>query len=76
VHPNGIANRNDTFWVTMTKGARLAQIAHAAGDAAPFEVTQRSELKPSLQQALSVVRGGRSAVVEVLLTPISSQPLS
>jgi acetolactate synthase I/II/III large subunit len=76
VHPEGIAKRNDTFWVTMTKGARLAQIATAAGDAAAFEVHQRSELKSSLQQALHTVRGGRCAVVEVMLTPISSQLLS
>lgn len=76
VHPNGIANRNDTFWVTMTAGARLAQIANAAGDAAAFEVSKREELSSTLQEALRIVRSGRSAVVEVMLAPISAQTLS
>jgi acetolactate synthase I/II/III large subunit len=76
VHPNGVANQNDTFWVTMTQGSRLAQIATAAGHALAYEVKDRQQLRLSLEQAIATVRGGRCAVVEVTVTPISAQSLA
>jgi thiamine pyrophosphate-dependent acetolactate synthase large subunit-like protein len=60
----------------MSQGARLAQIAAAAGDAAAFEVRAREELMQTLQEAMRIVRSGRSAVVDVALASISSQTLS
>jgi acetolactate synthase-1/2/3 large subunit len=75
VHPEGSAKRNDTFWITIGAGARLADIAAAAGDAAAFRVTDRENLKETLRRALQIVRGGRCAVVDVAITPISSQVL-
>jgi acetolactate synthase-1/2/3 large subunit len=75
VHPEGMAQRNDTYWITMGEGARLADIAAAAGDAAAFRVDARAMLKETLQQAMQTVRGGRSAVVEVFIAPISEQVL-
>jgi acetolactate synthase I/II/III large subunit len=76
VHPNGVANQNDTFWVTMTQGSRLAQIATAAGHALAYEVKDRQQLRLSLEQAIATVRGGRCAVVEVAVAPISAQSLA
>jgi acetolactate synthase-1/2/3 large subunit len=75
VHPEGEAQRNDTYWVTMSSGARLADIAAAAGNAAAFRVTEREALQATLRQALQVVREGRCAVVDVAIAPISRQVL-
>jgi len=75
VHPDGSARKNDTFWVTVGAGARFADIAAAAGDAEPFRVTVREELRETLRRALQVVRDGRSAVVDVAVQSISAQVL-
>ena len=75
VHPEGTAKRNDTFWVTMGAGAKLADIAAAAGHAEAHRVSNREQLKPTLARALQTVRAGRCAVVEVAIAPISSQVL-
>ena len=75
VHPEGIAKQNDTYWVTVGSGARFADIAAAAGNAEPFRVTAREELRESLRHALQTVRNGRSAVVDVVIQGISSQVL-
>jgi acetolactate synthase-1/2/3 large subunit len=75
VHPNGIAKQNDTYWVTVGSGARFADIAAAAGNAEPFRVTARGELRETLRRALQAVRDGRSAVVDVAVQKISSQVL-
>jgi acetolactate synthase-1/2/3 large subunit len=76
VHPDGSARRNDTFWVTVGAGARLADIAAAAGNAEPFHISVIDELRETLRQALQVVRNGRSAVVDVAIERISSQVLA
>ena len=75
VHPEGIAKQNDTYWVTVGSGARFADIAAAAGNAEPFRVTVREELRETLRSALQAVRNGRSAVVDVVIQGISSQVL-
>ena len=75
VHPNGTASRNDRYWITVGARARLADIAAAAGGAAAFRVTDATELQATLQAALVIVRGGRSAVVDVVTLPISGQVL-
>src|SRR5690349_19567207 len=75
VHPEGAAQRNDTFWVTMGAGARLADLAAAAGDVDAHRVSERKELESVLERALQTVRRGRPAVVEVAIAPISSQVL-
>jgi acetolactate synthase-1/2/3 large subunit len=67
--------KNDTYWVTVGAGARLADIAAAAGNAAPFHISSREELKGTLRRALQIVRDGRSAVVDVAIQGISSQVL-
>ena len=75
VHPDGSARHNDTFWVTVGAGARLADIAAAAGNAEPFHVSVMEELRETLRRALQIVRDGRSAVVDVAIQRISSQVL-
>ncbi len=76
VHPEGIAKQNDTYWVTIGSGARLAEIAAATGGAEAFRVTERQSLRGTLRRALQTVRDGRSAVVDVSLAAISEQVLS
>jgi acetolactate synthase-1/2/3 large subunit len=75
VHPQGEAQKSDTFWVSMGAGARLADIASAAGDAEAHRVTARETLKPTLRRALDTVRSGRCAVVDVAIAPVSGQVL-
>jgi acetolactate synthase I/II/III large subunit len=75
VHPEGTAKQNDTYWVTVGSGARFADIAAAAGNAEPFRVTAREELRETLRRALQTVRDGRAAVVDVVIQRISSQVL-
>ena len=75
VHPEGTARRLDRFWVPAGAGVRHADIAAAAGGAGAFEVRQRSDLLPTLKEALAMVRSGKSAVVSVATHPVSKQVL-
>jgi acetolactate synthase-1/2/3 large subunit len=75
VHPEGQAAQSDAFWVNMTAGARLGDIAAACGETASFRVRERDSLRNILQSALQEVRSGRSAVVDVALAPMSAQVL-
>jgi acetolactate synthase-1/2/3 large subunit len=75
VHPQGPAERNDTYWVSAGQGTRYEEIAQATGGAAGFRVGDRSELAATLRQALETVRAGRSAVVNVQLAPVTAQVL-
>jgi len=75
LHPEGAAKQNDTFWVTIGAGARLADVAAAAGAAAAFQANSRETLKATLREALEIVRSGRCAVVDAAITPASTQKL-
>jgi len=75
VHPEGEAVETDAFWVNMTAGARLGDIAAACGETASFRVRERGSLRGILESALQEVRSGRSAVVDVVITPMSGQVL-
>jgi acetolactate synthase-1/2/3 large subunit len=75
VHPEGTAKRRDRYWITVGAGARFADIATAASGAVGFRVSNRAELRDTLRDALQVVRGGSSAVVDVVMMPISEQVL-
>jgi acetolactate synthase-1/2/3 large subunit len=75
VHPEGNAKRRDRFWITTGTGALYADIAAAASGAAAFKVSRREELLSTLREAQAVVRSGRSAVVDVVTSPISKQVL-
>jgi acetolactate synthase-1/2/3 large subunit len=75
VHPDGTAKRNDRYWITVGARTRFADIAAAAGGAAAFRVEDAAQLEATLAQAMAIVRGGRSAVVDVVTLPISGQVL-
>jgi acetolactate synthase I/II/III large subunit len=76
VHPDGPAERNDTYWIAAGEGTRFEKIAEATGAAVGFRVEHREELVATLAQALETVRAGRSAVVNVLLAPVTGQALA
>ena len=76
VHPEGQAKRNDTFWVTIGRDAKLASVASCVGENVAFEVSERAALSPTLARAMAAVRAGRSAVVDVRIAPISGQKLA
>ena len=76
VHPEGVAKRNDTYWITMNAGARLADAAAATGGAVAYRVEAKEDLKRTLQEAMATVRAGKSAVVDVVIVPVSGQVLS
>jgi acetolactate synthase-1/2/3 large subunit len=75
VHPDGTAKKRDRYWITVGARTRFADIAAAAGGAAAFRVVDAAQLKGTLAEAMAIVRGGRSAVVDVLTLPISAQLL-
>jgi acetolactate synthase-1/2/3 large subunit len=75
VHPEGTAKRRDRYWITVGARSRPADIGTAAGGAAAFRVTAQGELAPTLREALEIVRGGRSAIVDVVVSPVSQQVL-
>lgn len=75
VHPDGTANRRDRYWVTVGARTRFADIAAAAGDAVAYRVSSSTKLRDTLNEALQVVRGGRSAVVDIVMPPMSDQVL-
>lgn len=75
VHPDGVARRNDTYWITMSAGTRLADAAQATGGALACRVERREDLRHTLQEALATVRAGKSVVVDVTMVPISAQVL-
>lgn len=75
VHPKGAAEARDTFWATMTAGMHLEKIAAASGDVAAYNVRERDDLAETLSEAMTEVRAGRPAVVDVALEPFSGQVL-
>ncbi len=75
VHPEGTARQHDTYWITTSDNARLAELAAAAGDAATWQVRTEAELNEAMAAAIATVRSGRSAVIDAITTPISAQRL-
>ncbi len=75
VHPQGQAQTHDTYWITVGHESQFADIAQAAGGAKAFRVEALSQLAHTLQEAMKAVRSGQSAVVDVLMPPISAQNL-
>jgi acetolactate synthase-1/2/3 large subunit len=68
VYPDGAAARTGyQLGVDLSAQPDAAAVAAAAG-AAGFTVTTARELTPTLEKAVAAVRGGQTAVVNVLLT--------
>jgi len=72
-HPNGIAKRDDHYWVNFDKPADLAKIAEAAGGAFAQTISEPGELESALKNAIEMVNSGRSAVIDVKMQLISYQ---
>ncbi|MEC2073301.1 thiamine pyrophosphate-requiring protein [Alkalihalophilus marmarensis] len=68
VHPNGVANEIGEFWTKFGPSSDLAKVAEAAGGAYAVTITSPDILKQELKKAIEVVKGGRSAVVDVRVT--------
>ncbi|MEW9670952.1 thiamine pyrophosphate-requiring protein [Ammoniphilus sp. 3BR4] len=73
VHPNGIANQTDQFWVNFDPRADLSKVAEAAGGAYARKVEKPSELMEAIISALQAVKEGRSAVLDIYLPQVSDQ---
>jgi acetolactate synthase-1/2/3 large subunit len=68
VHPNGIAQQTDEFFVKFNPAARYADIAKAAGGTFAYIIEKPEELKDTLLKAIHAVKHeGKSAVVDVRL---------
>jgi len=67
VHPHGAASMNSDFYVDFYPESNLERVGGAIGDSYAVKVTEPRELKQVLSTALSHVKGGRSAVVNVIL---------
>lgn len=72
VHPDGVANAHQDFYVHFDPPADLAGVAAAAGEAFPITVKDRSKLKEALAEGLKQVREGRSAVIDVYIPHVYS----
>ena len=68
VHPDGYASRANDLDIGFDPAPRYADIAAAAGDAWARRVERPSELEAALAEAFTVVRGGRAAVLDVLVS--------
>ncbi|BDZ45058.1 thiamine pyrophosphate-dependent enzyme [Naasia aerilata] len=73
-HAGGTAAETDRYWVSLGQSADLAGVAAAAGAAYACTVTEWEELDAALRGALAAARDGVSAVVRVVLDPISGEP--
>ena len=73
LYPDGIANRDDRYWVNFDQPSDLAKIAEAAGGAFAATVSDPAKLQEALQQGMDAVKSGRSAVIDVKLDEISQQ---
>jgi acetolactate synthase I/II/III large subunit len=73
LYPDGIAKRDDQYWVNFDQPADLAKIAEAAGGAFALTVSEPEKLEDALRQGMDVVKSGRSAVIDVKIANISAQ---
>jgi acetolactate synthase-1/2/3 large subunit len=73
LYPDGIANRDDQFWVNFDQPADLAKVAEAAGGALALTVSDPEKLEEALRMGMDAVETGRSAVIDVKIAQISFQ---
>ena len=73
VHPNGVANETQNFFVNFDPTADYAQIAAAAGDTHASTVKNRADLKNALIEGLNQVKEGRSAVIDVYIPHVYTE---
>ncbi|MEK3936604.1 thiamine pyrophosphate-requiring protein [Sporosarcina sp. FSL W7-1349] len=73
VHPDGVANEENEFYVDFTPHADLSKVAEAAGGAYARKVENPADVKEVLREAFAAVKSGRSAVVDVYLPSIQEE---
>ncbi len=73
VHPTGIAQQTNEFFVDFTPVADLSKIAEAAGGAFSKSVKDPEQLQDALKECLQAVKEGRSAVLDVHLPTVVSE---
>lgn len=73
VHPDGIANETNEFYVDFTPHANLSKVAEAAGGAYARKVENPEEVKEALEEAFAAVKSGRSAVLDIYLPSIQEE---
>ena len=69
-HPGGYAEKLGDFHTSFDPSARLDLIAEAAGGAFARTVSDPKELKTVLAEGWDAVKGGRAAVINVLLQKV------
>ncbi|TMW71189.1 thiamine pyrophosphate-requiring protein [Alteribacter natronophilus] len=67
VHPRGVANETEEFWVSFDPTSDLAGIAESAGNAYPINVEERAELRSALEEGVNKVNEGRAVVINVTI---------
>ncbi|MDC3411904.1 thiamine pyrophosphate-requiring protein [Terrihalobacillus insolitus] len=73
LYPDGVAQRDDRYWVNFDKPADLSIIAEAAGGAFAMKVSNPEKLLQALKLGMEKVKSGQSAVIDVILPNISNQ---
>lgn len=73
VHPDGLANATDQFWVNFEPTVEYAKVAEAAGGTYARKVEKPNEVREALIEALEIVRSGRSVVLDVTIPQVSNQ---
>ncbi|WP_078592626.1 thiamine pyrophosphate-requiring protein [Evansella clarkii] len=70
VHPEGIAKQSNQFWINFNPNSQLAKVAEAAGNAYAEVVEEPGRVKGALETALTHVKNGRSAVLDVRIPKV------
>ncbi|NLB29270.1 MAG: thiamine pyrophosphate-requiring protein [Clostridiales bacterium] len=69
-HPGGYAVASDNFRASLSPSAQLEIVAEAAGGAFARCVSDPAELRNVLRDGMAAVKGGRCAVINVVLPPV------
>jgi acetolactate synthase-1/2/3 large subunit len=69
VHPVGLANQKDQFWVNFDPAVQYDKVAEAAGGAFARTVVRPEDVKGALLEGLREVNQGRCSVINVILEP-------
>ena len=69
-HPDGFAAKTGNFRTSLSPSAQLDLVAQAAGGAFAKTVSEPGELRQALAEGREAVKGGRAAVINVMMAPV------